>query len=929
MLRFTLATFLALGALWPSQVVSQDLPPNLITANAAISPGDQPDRRTLLALADQALAAGLSSTASGLYAQILAEPKLGEKDREQAGLGLSAAYIERTRTAEAKATVKFLPKSPRKSLREGLIALLENDTDGARAFSAELNIAALPPYETAWGHALRWMVAGAESDNLNINLAQEAIDRTAVSEEQRQRIEVLGYRAMIVAGKVEQRTVSALRDLAADAKGTPLAFDYARNLALALAHLKDTKGAAKALANAGTLSPSRQAEADLLAGLILGADNSEGRERLKDAARNPANVAIRLTALRALIAAADPRSEPDPAKPTDTKAIANEVNDFLLRRNPGQLSYYCPRDIKVLDSIHLARAQLMLFAGSREKARQAAEDLLKDVPASPLVREATRTLAIAAWGDGSYRLTATHLTTLAESSVEPERAQLRIAAADCLFLAKDFVLAEKAYAGLQKDAADTKISEDAFHQRILCLLETSDEISAWNRTTEVIEEAARSNRTRTKEPIWSAIWSLIEDMRKAHRSTDAERLLARFAPLTQGARVDYDLRFTWQRALLAIANNNPNEASRLAAEVDRKLSNLPAGATPDELSKSVPELRGHAALLKARTSLNAGAAKGLDELVQLRRQFGKVPAAAASYLVEGRHLASVGRNAEAQARFESLAKEFQGQAGLAEFAALGLYEAAEQAALQAPTDGENKLKDAVELLERFTETYPQNALLFRVSLRRAEILRSLGQFDKSLLVLEGLIRDKPSDPSRTQAEMARADSLFGLAQLRRDRNGQLDRQRVSRAAAAYERIAEALSKDSEDVRIEALYKWALTLVERARTETGLEAATTRGEARKILLRALGALREATTRVAAETAGRLSSEGRLWLSRSVLLMAETCELDGDRAEAIAAYKIIVNVNEGQPATQSRLPGQSTAESKLAALRNSSSNPPKPQ
>ncbi|MEY3853851.1 MAG: hypothetical protein RI910_2831 [Verrucomicrobiota bacterium] len=349
----------------------------------------------------------------------------------------------------------------------------------------------------------------------------------------------------------------------------------------------------------------------------------------------------------------------------------------------------------------------------------------------------------------------------------------------------------------------------------------------------------------------------------------------------------------------------------------------------DELSKSVPELRGHAALLKARTSLNAGAAKGLDELVQLRRQFGKVPAAAASYLVEGRHLASVGRNAEAQARFESLAKEFQGQAGLAEFAALGLYEAAEQAALQAPTDGENKLKDAVELLERFTETYPQNALLFRVSLRRAEILRSLGQFDKSLLVLEGLIRDKPSDPSRTQAEMARADSLFGLAQLRRDRNGQLDRQRVSRAAAAYERIAEALSKDSEDVRIEALYKWALTLVERARTETGLEAATTRGEARKILLRALGALREATTRVAAETAGRLSSEGRLWLSRSVLLMAETCELDGDRAEAIAAYKIIVNVNEGQPATQSRLPGQSTAESKLAALRNSSSNPPKPQ
>jgi hypothetical protein len=929
MLRFTLATLLALGALLPDRVVSQDLPPNLITANAPISPGDQPDRRTVLGLADQALAAGLSSTASSFYAQLLADPKLSDKDRELAGLGLSAAYIERTRTTEAKATVKFLPKSARKSLREGLIALLENDTDGARAFSAELNITALPAHEIAWGHALRWMVAGVESDNLNINLAQEAIARSSVSEEQRQRIEVLGYRAMIVAGKVEQRTVSALRDLASDAKGTPLAFDYARNLALALAHLKDVKGAAQALAAAGALPAARQAEADLLAGLILGADTSEGRDRLKEAARNPANVAIRLTALRALVAAADPRAESDLSKPVDTKAIANEVNDFLLRRNAGQLSYYCPRDLKVLDSIHLARAQLMLFAGSREKARQAAEDLLKDVPASPLVREATRTLAIAAWGDGSYRLAATHLTTLAESSVEPERAQLRIAAADCLFLAKDFVLAEKAYAALQKDAADTKISEDAFHQRILCLLETSDDISAWNRTAEAIEDAARSNRTRTKEPIWSAIWSLIEDMRMSHRPADAERLLARFAPLTQGARIDFDLRFTWQRALLAIANNNPTEASRLADAIDRKLSSVPSGASPDELTKAVPELRGHAALLKARTSLNAGAAKGLDELVALRRQFGKVPAAAASYLVEGRHLASVGRNAEAQSRFESLAEEFKGEAGLADFAALGLYEAAEQSALQAPTGGEDKLTHAVLLLERFTETYPKHSLIFRVTLRRAEILRTLTQFDKSLLVLEGLIRDKPTDPSRPQAEMARADSLFGMAQQWRDRTGQLDRQRVSRAAAAYERIAEAWAKDSDDTKIEAWYKWALTLVERSRTETGIEATATRGEARKILLRALGTLREATARVAADTAGKLSSEGRLWLARSILLMAETCELDGDRAEAIAAYKIIVNVNQGQPSAQSRLPGQSTAESKLATLRNSSSNPPKPQ
>ncbi len=922
MLRFTLATLLALGVLAPGRSVSQELPPDLLTAPAPVGAGERPDGRALLSLADQAMAAGLSSTAAGFYAQLLADPRLDEKSRELAGLGLTAATLERARVAETKAALKFLPKSARKTLREGLLALLENDVDAARRLSAELDLTKLPAHETAWGHALRWMIAATQGDNLNATLGQEAIARTAVSEEQRQHIELLGYRATILAGKVEERTLDALRELAEEARGTPLAYAYARNLALAYAQRKQPADGAKALAAAGKLAPARQAEADLLAGLILGADVPAGRERLKEAARNPANVAVRLTALRALVAAADPRVEVEAGKTVDPRAVANEVNDFLLRQNPGSLTYHCPRDPQVLDAIHLARAQLMLFAGSREKARQAAEDLLKDVPASPLSREATRTLAIAAWGDGSFRLAATHLATLADASVEPERAALRIAAADCLFLAKDFALAEKAYAGLQQEAADIRLAEDAFHQRVLCLLETSDDAAAWDRVAGAIEETARSRRTRTGLPVWSASWSLVEDARKSGRAADAEKLLNRLRPLLADARADYALRFAWQSALLAIAQGRLAQAGQLAADIDRALENLPNDDAISDLRKAVPELRGHAALLKARAALNAGSAKGLDELVALRRRYGKVPAAAASYLVEGRHLASVGRHADAQERFESLAKDFQGEPTLAEFASLGLYEAAEQAALQAPTAGEGKLKDAVELLERFTDAYPLSPLLTRVTLRRAEILRSLGLFDNALVVLDALIRDRPTDAARPLAEMARADTLFGLAQLRRDRAAQLERPRIMRAVAAYERVAEAWAKDSADTQTEAWYKWALTLTERAKAETGPEAVATRAEARKVLLRALGALRG---RNAGEAAGRFSSDGRLWLARSVLLMGELCEQDGDRAEAIAAYSIIITVNQGLPASLSRLPGQATAESKLATLRGSSSNP----
>jgi uridine kinase len=186
----------------------------------------------------------------------------------------------------------------------------------------------------------------------------------------------------------------------------------------------------------------------------------------------------------------------------------------------------------------------MLFAGSREKARQAAEDLLKDVPASPLVSEAIRTLAIAAWGDGSYRLAATHLTTLAESSIEPERTQLRIAAADCLFLAKDFILAEKAYAALQKDAADTKLSEDAFKLKLGEDIFTVDYDHSTGRFTEPehIEPAPYTIfcglHTLYKESLrelcdlkiyidtheeLKMLWKMERDT--THRGTSAERLL--------------------------------------------------------------------------------------------------------------------------------------------------------------------------------------------------------------------------------------------------------------------------------------------------------------------------------------------------------------------------------------------------------------------
>jgi hypothetical protein len=241
---------------------------------------------------------------------------------------LTAALLERTRAAEAKAALLNAPAGPARRLREGLIALLEDQLNEAATIANGLDPNRLPPDEIAWGYALRWMVAAANGDNLAINLNLEAAARTATSEEQRQRIEILGYRALVSAGKVEERTVGLLREMTANAKGSPLAFAYARNLALGIARLHDwprppagatetdafrkdkesvraaRREAIRALAECGPLTEARRAEADLLSGLIVGTDDPEGRRFLMAAARNGANPAVRLTALRGLVAAA-------------------------------------------------------------------------------------------------------------------------------------------------------------------------------------------------------------------------------------------------------------------------------------------------------------------------------------------------------------------------------------------------------------------------------------------------------------------------------------------------------------------------------------------------------------------------------------------------------------------------------------------------
>ncbi len=881
---------------------AQELPVPVLGEAPRVPSSERPEARALVTLAEGALAAGLASTAVELHNRALALPDATAADREEAALGLALAHLERNRPDDASRSLALAPDSPRRRLRAALVALLRGDAAAVEAATRGLDVAGLPAEERPWA-LLALGIADAAAGRPEAAARLEEAARAAGTESQRQRLELLGFRALVLHGRDDDAVLAALERQAREAGTEASRFALDRVRASSLARRGDRESAAAILLAAAGDSPVRRAEAELAAGMILGADADRGAALLRSAAAaTAAPAAIRAKAIRGLAAAA---AEVPAERVVRT---ANAAYTFLSDSQGG-----CPRSPEITDVIHLARAQLMLTAGNRDLARSAAEDLLRETPASPLAPEAVRLLATVAWGEGAYRLAAGHLERLAGMVEGRDRDLVRLAAADCLFLAGDAAVAERAYAAVEAEARDPALRDAAFHQAVLSALRVPGGLEPACARIEAAADAGKVARERLLDAAWSAADA-------ARRSGDAQafaRTLARLSRVTEKAPVLHDLRFEWLRALSALANGDRTTASRAAEGLLERLGNLPSDA-PESLREAAPELRAHALLLRARSGPHARASVEIQALAELRERLGKVSASAAAGLAEGRLLAAEGRHAEAQRRFEQLARTFAGDPALQEYAALGLQEAADQALVLAGAAGAPKLTEAARLLGLFLQQHPGHPAYPRVALRQAEVYRRLGDFDSALRVLEELARTRPDHPDRIRVELARGDCLLGLAALRRTPTGAPDRVRINRAIAAYERALDTWAKDV-DAQAEARHKLAQSLLERARGEAATDAEATRREARQLL----------ATEAAELLAGsrdKLGVEGRVWVARSLLLLGEHCEAQGDLDEAKAAYRLLRDLNAGLPEGTSRLPGRAAAESKLAELEGGGSNPP---
>ncbi len=872
----------------------------LLDTRPALAVREQPAVSASLSAADNALAAGLSTLAAELYEQIALQSKTDAPLGQKAQLGLASALLARNRFSEAATILEQLPAAPEQQVRLAIALLAQNRATEADAILQQIAVGPLSPADRAWYYAAQGMLSFLVGNHLAAGKAFDLAARSfdpLTQQQQMQQMRLLEYVSAIRMGTASEEMVAELRKRILN-EGNSAAFDHSKALAIALDQLKRPAQAAAELQRIPNLSPAQRDERDLLLGIILTPSTEEGRAALFSVIRNKAAPDLQRIALQCLAAAVENASGKD--------AMVRLANDIFARLT--EQATIAP-DARTLDALNLTRSRIMVLVGAWDKAESSANDLLEKSPESPLRADALRILASAAFQNKNYRRTADYLLQLQKLLPSAQQSRIGRIAADCLFLAERYPAAAATYAAILPRISPPDERGATLFLQVLCELQ-SDNFSAAEQTvraTPNIDETSRLN----------CEWTLINWLREKGKTSEALTRVGQALAQLPPRHTTFRIRFLWQQALLSFNARQYPEVQRLADALTELLQNLPAAE--ENLLPNRAAMLSQTALLKARAVLSARQPEAETAMAALRLAYPREAATAASFLVEGRERAARGERAKARDLFLQPFKRLQADPTLtefAEYAAQGLFEAAEQCALLgADGAGTQQYRQATQYFDRMVEHFPSHRLVAQARLRQADLFRIQGQFDDAMQVYETLLRNESiSSSTRWRAELGRADCLFAKA-MNREGNAQgATAIALERAITAYERLY-ALPNKPADLTAEAGYKWgvALQLREPNPDLSGNTAAAIAKEAKDAQWLVINQLL-----MNPQEAEKLAT-GRWWIAKSLFAVAEYYESVRNPEEARRVYQLLLDYNQkSQNTPQRALPGQEEARRKIASL-----------
>jgi tetratricopeptide (TPR) repeat protein len=828
--------------------------------------------------ARRALHLGLPTIAAELYRKTL-EGLPSSADaavRNRVIIDLVTALIEDDRFPDAAQVLKQFTGLPSAALRLRLamIAVREGRLDAAKAEAQAINADEFTaPYDRGWFFFLRGQLAQLAGDAQQAGTFYQQADEAAAAaglEAQRAWFLLARQRLKLQGGGISDRNLAVWEKIINDDgnRGTAQAYQAIGQLAVGLAQLGQRPRAITLLQKELVTLPkeerARTDEWQMLLGVIAGPDDSAGWVAFRNLLLNSTDRDSQRVALRMLFRASRAGARRDDF---------GRLLDQLISAQPPH---------PILEYLLLFRAQASL-ADNANKHPQADADatrVLNEFPNSPLKASALGVLTESAWEQGRYRRAATHAAEArAELDAGETRAQLGVLQAEAYFraaeigkTAADYRTAADAYGAALAEIPAGVQPGDLMFQRVLSAINAGQ----LDEAERILDELSRDSRLGASHR-WQMEWNLARALQvagAAPKAYDRVNRLLDSALTVAGLAPDLRASMAWLQARLAFENGDPTRTLALSETL--------LGALEGITSTLKAEIASNTLLLQAQAGFalkNRERAKAA--LDRLKKDYPTSDAAIYSYIVEADAADADGLVLDAQKLVIDLADKFE----KSEYAPYALYRAALYAERRGPD--RSSYQEANDTLEKLVEKFPDDPLVFYARLKQGNLLRAMNEYGRARTLYADLVNKFtfPQFADALSAQIALADTEASLAGT--------DPSRASDAASIYERLYD-LQAAPIDLRVEAGHKLGLHREERDRENPKRAYDVWWPMVEEFVLQDA-------------KASLLGANGRYWMSRTILKLAQLQERQAKPREARILYEIIL---------EKKLPGAFHANDGLA-------------
>lgn len=546
----------------------------------------------------------------------------------------------------------------------------------------------------------------------------------------------------------------------------------------------------------------------------------------------------------------------------DTKESADEQMEFLKK-----LAVEGSPSIR--DRILLEISKNSVKTKNYKQAEESAKEILEDYPASSYKSYAFRILAWTAFnGDKTklpqYRLAANYLESLADLEKDQTKAaKIRMLAADCYFMNKDYAGAEKIYG---------RLIEENLGERPVLINHLLDALLLQNKDEDAIKlvSTLQSREGIDENTLWDCAWKILSALRKNSGDSETlqniEKVLENNKSLSPAMRI----KILWLRARITEENGNLKRVITICEQLEREISKIEAADKPD-----IRLIRANAMLMRARAYEKSGTLEGeksaFSVYTNLREKFPDTDSAQISVLYQAADLAMLERYNAARELCLSLVDKYP----KSKYVYSAIFDAAEYSRKMGM---ESNYRTAISLLERLCKEFPDNPRNFYARLSQAEILRLINAFADARSLYTDIINLHSNHPEIYLAWLGLGDSTLALPARKKD------------AVAIFERLYSLPSLEAA-AKAEAAYKWAFALA-------SFDKISEANEVRFVT--SLELLKNKN----------LTAEAKYWIGRSLFDMGHSLEAKGQLRDARAAYELIVKNN---------LPSSKVAKEKLGAKK----------